>query len=43
MRKNYAAGRIEYTTDYKSAYKDVDAILWWGTPEQSDGSANLSI
>jgi UDPglucose 6-dehydrogenase len=43
MRKNYAAGRIEYTTDYKSAYKDVDAIfIGVGTPEQSDGSANLS-
>lgn len=27
MQRNYAAGRIEYTTDYKSAYKDVDAIF----------------
>ncbi len=43
MQKNYAAGRIEYTTDYKSAYKDADAIfIGVGTPEQSDGSANLS-
>jgi len=43
MRKNYAAGRIDYTTDYKSAYKDADAIfLGVGTPEQPDGSANLS-
>lgn len=43
MQKNYAAGRIEYTTDYKSAYKDADAIfIGVGTPEQPDGSANLS-
>lgn len=43
MRKNYAAGRIHYTTDYKSAYKEADAIfIGVGTPEQPDGSANLS-
>ncbi|MHA7966129.1 UDP-glucose dehydrogenase family protein [Paenibacillus sp. CAU 1782] len=43
MRKNYAAGRIDYTTDYVSAYKDADAIfIGVGTPEQPDGSANLS-
>lgn len=43
MQKNYAAGRIEYTTDYKSAYRDADAIfIGVGTPEQPDGSANLS-
>lgn len=43
MQKNYAAGRISYTTDYKSAYKDADAIfIGVGTPEQADGSANLS-
>jgi len=43
MQKNYSAGRIDYTTDYKSAYKDADAIfIGVGTPEQSDGSANLS-
>ncbi|WP_096157053.1 UDP-glucose dehydrogenase family protein [Bacillus sp. FJAT-45066] len=43
MKKNYAAGRIDYTTDYKTAYKDADAIfIGVGTPEQSDGSANLS-
>ncbi len=43
MRKNYAAGRINYTTDYKTAYKDADAIfIGVGTPEQPDGSANLS-
>lgn len=43
MRKNYAAGRIDYTTDYQSAYKEADAIfIGVGTPEQPDGSANLS-
>ncbi|ADI00517.1 UDP-glucose dehydrogenase family protein [Salisediminibacterium selenitireducens] len=43
MQKNYAAGRINYTTNYKSDYKDVDAIfIGVGTPEQPDGSANLS-
>ncbi|MGG0413128.1 UDP-glucose dehydrogenase family protein [Peribacillus simplex] len=43
MQKNYAAGRIDYTTDYKSAYKNADAIfIGVGTPEQPDGSANLS-
>lgn len=43
MQKNYAAGRIDYTTDYKSAYKDADVIfLGVGTPEQPDGSANLT-
>ncbi|RHW39553.1 UDP-glucose/GDP-mannose dehydrogenase family protein [Lysinibacillus yapensis] len=43
MQKNNAAGRIDYTTDYQSAYKDADAIfIGVGTPEQPDGSANLS-
>ncbi|MEH7236369.1 UDP-glucose dehydrogenase family protein [Bacillus sp. JJ1562] len=43
MQKNYAEGRINYTTDYKAAYKDADAIfIGVGTPEQPDGSANLS-
>lgn len=43
MQQNYAAGRIDYTTDYQSAYKDADAIfIGVGTPEQADGSANLS-
>ncbi|MEC1760387.1 UDP-glucose dehydrogenase family protein [Schinkia azotoformans] len=43
MKKNYNAGRIEYSTDYQSAYKDADAIfIGVGTPEQPDGSANLS-
>ncbi len=43
MRKNYAEKRLFYTTDYQSAYKDADAIfIGVGTPEQVDGSANLS-
>lgn len=43
MVKNYKAGRLDYTTDYKSAYRDVDAIfIGVGTPEQEDGSANLN-
>jgi UDPglucose 6-dehydrogenase len=43
MQKNYSAGRIDYTTDYQAAYRDADVIfLGVGTPEQADGSANLS-
>lgn len=43
MKKNYSAGRIKYTTNFNSAYKDADAIfIGVGTPEQPDGSANLS-
>lgn len=43
MQKNNATGRLHYTTDYKSAYKNADAVfIGVGTPEQPDGSANLS-
>lgn len=43
MQKNNAAGRLHYTTDYQNAYKDVEAVfIGVGTPEQPDGSANLS-
>lgn len=43
MQKNYKEGRLNYTTNYKEAYKDADAIfIGVGTPEQPDGSANLS-
>ncbi len=43
MQKNNKAGRLSYTTDYKQAYQDADAIfIGVGTPEQPDGSANLS-
>ena len=42
MQKNYKEGRIDYTTDYKNAYKDADFIfIGVGTPERDDGSANL--
>ena len=42
MQKNYKEGRIDYTTDYKTAYKDADYIfIGVGTPERKDGSANL--
>ncbi|WP_255899734.1 UDP-glucose dehydrogenase family protein [Priestia aryabhattai] len=35
--------RLHFTTDYQSAYKDADVIfIGVGTPEKSDGSANLS-
>ena len=43
MQENYAAGRLHYTTDYAKAYKNPDAIfIGVGTPEQPDGSADLS-
>ena len=43
MRKNNAAGRLHYTSDYRSAYAHADAIfIGVGTPEMADGSANLS-
>ncbi len=42
MQKNYVEDRLNYTTDYKKAYKEADAIfIGVGTPEQPDGSANL--
>jgi len=35
--------RLHFTIDYQSAYKDADVIfIGVGTPEKSDGSANLS-
>jgi len=43
MQKNYKEGRLDYTTDYKMAYKDADVIfIGVGTPEMPDGSANLA-
>ncbi|GAA0707320.1 UDP-glucose/GDP-mannose dehydrogenase family protein [Paraclostridium ghonii] len=42
MQKNYQQGKIDYTTDYKNAYKNCDVVMIAvGTPERSDGSANL--
>lgn len=41
MTKNLS--RLNFTTDYKSAYEDAQIIIIAvGTPENSDGSANLS-
>ncbi|MEH7440200.1 UDP-glucose/GDP-mannose dehydrogenase family protein [Neobacillus drentensis] len=35
--------RLDFTTEYKEAYKDADIIfIGVGTPEKQDGSANLS-
>ncbi|MEG0577778.1 MAG: UDP-glucose/GDP-mannose dehydrogenase family protein [Bacilli bacterium] len=43
MVKNYKIGRLKFTTNYKDAYKNSEAILIGvGTPERKDGSANLS-
>lgn len=43
LQKNYNEGKLEFTTDYKMAYKWADAIfIGVGTPEQIDGSANLN-
>lgn len=41
MRQNME--RLNFTTDYQSAYKDAKVIfIGVGTPEKKDGSANLS-
>lgn len=43
MKKNNGTGRLRYTTDYRNAYRDVDAIfIGVGTPELPNGDANLS-
>ncbi|NLI53959.1 MAG: UDP-glucose/GDP-mannose dehydrogenase family protein [Clostridiales bacterium] len=43
LKKNIAAGRLFFTTDYESAYADADAVfIGVGTPEKPDGSANLN-
>ena len=43
MQKNCIAGRLRFTIDFMRAYREADAIfIGVGTPEQSDGSANLS-
>jgi UDPglucose 6-dehydrogenase len=37
------AGTLSFTTDFRSAYKDANAILIGvGTPDKKDGSVNLS-
>lgn len=43
LQKNYNEGRLDFTIDYKMAYRCADAIfIGVGTPEQKDGSANLN-
>ena len=42
LERNYKYKRLDFTTDYKNAYKDADVIfIGVGTPERVDGSANL--
>ena len=42
MTENYKAGKLDYSTNYKKAYKDAEVIIIAvGTPEKADGSANL--
>jgi len=42
LKKNHDEGRLDFTTDYKNAYKDADLVfIGVGTPEREDGSANL--
>ena len=42
LKRNYEEGRLDFTTDYKNAYKDADIVfIGVGTPEREDGSANL--
>lgn len=42
LKKNHKEGRLDFTTDYKDAYKNADVIfIGVGTPEKEDGSANL--
>ena len=43
MKKNYTSNRLKFTSDYTTAYKNVDAIfIGVGTPELPDGNADLS-
>lgn len=43
MKKNYASGKLHFTTDYKAAYANADVIfVGVGTPEMPDGAANLA-
>ena len=43
LQRNIASGRLRFTTDYASAYRQADTIfIGVGTPEQPDGSANLT-
>lgn len=42
LQRNYKNGRLEFTTNFKSSYRDADVVfIGVGTPEREDGSANL--
>ena len=42
LERNHNEGRLDFTTDYISAYKNADIVfIGVGTPEREDGSANL--
>ena len=42
LKRCFQENRLDFTTDYKVAYKDADIIfIGVGTPEREDGSANL--
>lgn len=43
LQKNISANRLNFTNQAENAYADADVIfICVGTPEQADGSANLS-
>ena len=42
LERNHNEGRLDFTVDYKNAYKDANVVfIGVGTPEREDGSANL--
>lgn len=42
LKENYEEGRLDFTTDYKAAYREAEVIfIGVGIPEKVDGSANL--
>lgn len=42
LERNYKENRLDFTIDYKNAYKNADIVfIGVGTPERVDGSANL--
>ncbi|EDT79023.1 UDP-glucose/GDP-mannose dehydrogenase family protein [Clostridium perfringens] len=42
LKRNYNNKKLDFTIDYKNAYKDADVVfIGVGTPEREDGSANL--
>ena len=42
LERNYKENRLNFTVDYKNAYKNADIVfIGVGIPERADGSANL--